>query len=115
MGTIRHYTAKMSINGKLYYQTEFENANNNAGYLVDGNGLIGYEPIGVGDTKTLRITRTVNRIDPVTGEVYDTLEAGRVIDFSEKIYTNNQWYYRTKHNTIYGLYYAIPASATEEI
>ncbi len=115
VGTIRHYTAKMSINGKLYYQTEFENANNNAGYLVDGNGLIGYEPIGVGDTKTLRITRTVNRIDPVTGEVYDTLEAGRVIDFSEKIYTNNQWYYRTKHNTIYGLYYAIPASATEEI
>lgn len=111
-GALRRYVAKMTINGKVYYQTEYEKNNNDAGYLISGDSLAGYESLQ--GTKTLRITQNVNRVNPVTGEYYDTLTKGRTIEFSDKIQVNGKLYYRTKHNATYGLPYAVPASATAE-
>ena len=113
LGAVRRYVAKLTIDNEIYYQTEYDNYHNNAGYLIKGSGLIGFEPFAA--VKQLRLTRDINRTNPITGEYYDTLKAGSVIEFAESIRVNNQLYYRTKHNATYGLYFALPADATAEI
>ena len=40
-----------------------------------------------------------NRINPFTNEQYDVLEKGRQIKFTSKILINNNWCFRTEHNT----------------
>lgn len=116
-GVARLYKAKITLNGRVYYQTEFDYNNNNSAYLIDGANLISddeiYAPFT--DPRALRLTKTVDRINPATGEYYDTLHSGQVIEFAQKAYVNGEWYYRTKHNTENDLFIAIPASATTEI
>jgi len=117
LGATRFYLAKMNVNGETYYQTEYDQKNNNAGYLIKGTALqdaySAYIPFE--NPRSLRLVKQADRIDPVTGAYYDTLGSGRVIEFVDKIYANGQWYYRTKHNAAHDLYFALPASATAEV
>lgn len=116
-GTARLYKAKIISDGKVYYQTEFDYGNNNSAYLVDGEGLISADEIYIPfeTPRALRLTQTIDRINPVTGERYDTLRAGQVIEFAQKAYINGKWYYRTKHNSENDIFVSIPASATTEV
>ena len=46
--------------------------------------------------RDLKLNQDTDRINPYTGEIYDTLEKGRVLKYTSKIYINNKWYYRTE-------------------
>lgn len=116
-GTTRLYKAKIILNGKTYYQTEFDYNNNNSAYLVDGDGFAAVDAVYIPfeNPRAMKVTRNTDRINPVTNRYYDTLSAGQVVDFAQKTYINGSWYYQTKHNARFGIPAAIPASATAEL
>lgn len=114
-GTVRLFKTAITFNGQTYYRTEFDENNKTLAFIA-GEKL---EPeCNFEDfvrPRKMRLTQNVDRTNPLTGEYYDSLEAGRVIEFSTKIYINGEWYYRTKHNTTYGLNYAVPARYVTEL
>ena len=115
-GRIIKFAAEIEVEGKKYYQTEYNNKDNiNAAILV--NNLVSldeysYDPFI--NPREMILIMEVNRVNPFNGLVYDRLDAGRVIKFSSKIYVNGVLYYRTDSNTTNNINAAIPAWAIGE-
>ena len=72
-----------------------------------------YEPFITPRYMTLK--SNVNRINPFTGEVFDSLEAGRTLKYTTKIQLADGWYYRTEVCSGAGIDAVVPASALEEV
>ncbi|MBQ6355060.1 hypothetical protein IJJ18_01395 [Candidatus Saccharibacteria bacterium] len=111
----RKFTKKVKLfDGKVYYITAFDDANSGAAYGIPEEYLSeGYRALN--STEEYKLTKTANRIDPITGNYYDTLGEGRELKFTSKISVNGEWYYRTEHNTTYGINAALPASVLEKL
>ena len=71
-----------------------------------------YEPFI--NPRYMILSRDVDRINPFTGEVFDSLEAGRVLKYTTKIKRGDEWYYRTELCTGANIDAVVPASAVNE-
>ncbi len=113
------FASEITINNTTYYRTENNTINNiNAGiskeYLSEVIAPeISYENFI--SPRQMVLTRTVDRINPFTKEIYDTLQKGRIIKFSTKIFIDGEWYFRTEINTRDGIDAVIPSNAIGEI
>lgn len=115
-GEARNYKLAFSYNGTIFLQTEYDYTNGNTNIAIKKDFLENAVEFRNFDfPRLLRLKDTCNRIDPLTGSVFDTLSAGRVIKFSTKAYVNNEWYYRTEHNTLNSYQLAINSRCLEEI
>ncbi|MBR3204303.1 hypothetical protein IKF81_01310 [Candidatus Saccharibacteria bacterium] len=112
--TIRKFTKTTNFNGKTYYITEFDSVYNNSEYGIESSSLSEapqYEDFV--NPRYMTLTKTTNRINPYTGEKYDTLDAGRTIKFTTKIKIGDKWYYRTEHNSTNNIDAVIESSAVK--
>ena len=113
---IRNFPYRITFKGVTYYITEYDVEHSNSEIGIAEADL---EPVPVfqpfENPRYLRLTQDTNRINPYTGEYYDTLEAGRVLMFTTKIYINGAWYYRTEYMTENNESVVVPQSAVEEI
>lgn len=115
LGTARLFKKKITLNDKDYYQTEFDYKNNILAF-IDGENLESEcSYVDFEKPRAMKLMTKVDRISPLSGERFDTLEAGRVIEFSTKVLINNEWYYRTKYNTEHNQDYVIPAKYITEV
>lgn len=114
-GTVLKYSSKIyTINGWAYRSEDL--TNQNADKVVDSDALEelpGYEDFIT--PRNLVLTQDVDRINPYTGVKYDTLEKGRVLKYTSKIYINGVWYYRTENMTNGNQDVVVPNSATGEV
>ncbi len=116
-GRVIDFASKIEINGMLYYQTK-HNMDNEVNAVVPASALATvdeYTYIDFESPREMELSTKVDRINPYTGEKYDTLESGRIIKFTTKVYLNGQWYYRTEHNTVNNINAAVPAWAVKEV
>ncbi len=82
----------------LYYRTK-HNTDNDIDAVLPAKDTQKVEYEDIVEPITMTTTDKVNRVNPFTGEYYDTLEKGRVLNFSSKIKIGEKWFYRTVHNT----------------
>ena len=109
-GTILTYSSKIFANGKWHYRTE-HNTRFGINAAVDSELLTDVADFEVlENVETRRLLKNVSRVNPYTGSIYDTLPEGLVLGFSSRININGVWYYRTEHNTKYGIIAGIPES-----
>lgn len=64
--------------------------------------------------RNMRITEDVIRFNPYTNKKLDTLTKNTVVGFSTKIFLNDQWYFRTTHNTLNNIDAVVPASSVSD-
>ena len=111
------FTGSIIRDGQEYYRTEFNTLNQiNAATKKEDLSTPTvdiYEDFQ--NPREMVLLENVKRINPFTGELYDTLPKGKVIKFSTKIIVNGVWYYRTEHNTLNQINAAIPASSLGEV
>ncbi len=101
-------------NGMKYYRTEHNTANG----LYQGVSEREMENAvftNFEEPRYMRLKGVTKRVNPITGEVYDTLEAGREIRFTTKIMINGKWYYRTEFNSNHDEFYVISSDDVAEI
>lgn len=103
---------KTLINGVWYYQAEVDN---NTSRFFNSSNLQNVCYVPFEGPRNMQIKKDVVRFNPYTSAQYDTLRRGAVIAFSTKIYINNQWYFRTAHNTLNNVDAVVPASAVGEL
>ena len=111
--TVRLFTRKTVVDGKEYYLTEYD-ASRDTYQSISADVLssdMQYQKFD--QPVSYKVIQVVDRINPITGEYYDTLSSGMVINFSEKLCINGTWYLRTAHNTANNLPYAVPLNALE--
>ena len=114
LNVIYKVASSIKIGNTVYYRTE-HNTLNDIQAAISEKDIVFVDFIDFETPRYMRIKARVNRINPITNEKIDSLEAGRIIKFVTKIFINGEWYYRTEHNTINNLCMAIPASSVEEI
>ena len=113
-GRVLKFTSTITINDKVYYRTEHNTKNDIDAVLpATSSKEFGYEDFQ--NPRKLKVIKKVERINPKTGKIYDTIEAGRIIEFASKIELADGWYYRTKHNTTNNIDAVLPASAVTEV
>lgn len=109
------YTSKILINNKWYYRSE-DSTNKREDVVVDSGSLTelpDYEAFI--NPRSLITSEKVDRINPYTGEKYDELEEGRTLEYTTKIFINEEWYYRTRHMSENGMDVVVPASSLSEL
>ena len=106
------FMSRIYTNGQWYYRTEY-NTNEQTNYVVPISALNEIYT-KMTQPKYFTVVRQIDRINATTGEKYDTLEAGKLIQFSSQIYINNKLYYRTSYNTEHNENLVIPADALIE-
>lgn len=113
-GMVRKYVSKVLLDsGEWCLRTEYSTANHMNACIK----LSDLEEVYV-DFETpryLRLTKDTDRINPYTMERYDTLESGRVLKYTTKIYSNGKWYYRTEHMSSNNMDVVVPSDNVEEV
>ncbi len=113
--TTRHFTKKIFWKNKWYYQTEYDDLEDTV-YVIDADKLSDpYVYIDFQNPREMTLIQDVDRKDPITNELYDTIHANTTLRFTTKIYINGEWYYRTEHNTEHNINATVPASAVREV
>lgn len=102
------------LDGVKYYRTIYD-TEQEADAAISENDLTEVNFVSFDNPRTLIVIRDVERINPITGELIDIIKGGRVLKFVTKIFINNEWYYRTEHNTDNNICAAIPADSVKEI
>ncbi len=114
--TTRKFTKKTTFMGKVYYISEYDEKNSKSRIGILSENIAPkpeYEELPA--PRYMEISKKAERFNPITGEKYDTIEAGRIIKFSTKITVDGVLYYRTEHNTLNKLEYAIASTNIKEI
>ena len=114
-GTLRKFKKHIKIGDNDYYQTEHDNKNSIALYIKGDKLEKSCTYLDFETPRKMKLATTVDRIGTFTGLVYDRLNAGRVIEFSTKVFINGEWYFRTKYNTEHNQDYVIPAKYIVEV
>ena len=113
-GTVARFVEKISVNGETFYKTETDaSLDANTYFRETATQELTYDPFV--KPRYMRTTATANKIDPATGDVAATIAAGTDLEFSSKVYADNQWFYRTKQDTVADVTLAIPASSIKNI
>lgn len=114
-GETLKYTSKILIDNKWYYRDE-NNTKNKKDRAVLSDKL---EEVPTYQNfinpREMVLKEDVERINPYTQEVYDTLEKNRVLEFTTKIYIDEQWYYRTRYMSDADLDVVVPATSVKEL
>lgn len=113
-GKVLKLTSTIKIGGKTYYRTE-HNTKNKIDAVIPASALADFSYEDFENPRKLKVVEDVERINPKTGEVYDAIKAGRVLEFTTKVELEDGWYYRTKHNTENNIDAVLPASAVTEV
>lgn len=87
---------KTLINGEWYLQTDADSGTN-IFYKKSDIGDRCYVPLQ--GPRKMKITQDIQRFDPFSGYVYDTIRRDTIVPISTKIYKNGAWYFRTEYNT----------------
>ena len=114
-GKIIKFTTKIKIGNTWYYRTE-HNSKNNIDAIIEASNLSEapkYENFS--EPRQLVVNKTTNRINPFTGDYYDTLPKSKIIKFTTKIKIGNTWYYRTEHNSKNNIDAVVEANALREL
>ena len=115
-GEVRNYKVKFTLNNENYLQTDFDFENNNINIAISEDSLSNEAKyVNFENPRKLRVKQDCKRFNVITGEIYDNLPKDMIIMFTTKTYINGTWYYRTQHNTKYGLPYAVDSNMLEEI
>ena len=111
-GRILKYTTKIRGVDGWYYRSE-DSTKDGTDAVVPADALeeISYEPFITPREMTLK--RDVDRINPFTGEKYDTLKRGLTLKYTTKIRRADGWYYRSETCTNVGIDAVVPADALE--
>ncbi len=115
-GMIREYTSRIFIHGKWYYRTAWA-TDNDINAAIPESVLMKmeekYEPFI--NPRYLRLKYDVNRVNPYTGEYYDSLRKGTILMFTSKIYVWGNGYYRTEWMTDRNIDAGVPSWLVEEV
>ena len=96
---IRRFTKRVVFQGVTYYITEFDEKNTSSEYGISEDYLeLAYEGLKMPGKYVLK--ETSGRIDPYSGDTYDILEKGRVIEFAGEKVVNGVKFYQTKNNKV---------------
>ena len=114
-GEVMKFSTKIyTINGWNYRTDEFTNDGTNKVIPSDAiEEMPTYERFIT--PRNLILTQDTDRINPYTGKKYDTLEKGRILKYTSKIFIDGVWYYRTEHMTNNKQDVVVPSSATGEV
>src|SRR5690606_18433110 len=94
-GTALKFSSKILVNGYWYYRTEFDtNNNNNLG--IAANDLEEMYFVQLDSPRFMEIKNNTKNINPITGEVGETIITGTHVKFASKISINGVWYYRSE-------------------
>ena len=63
----------------------------------------------------MKLTKKTDRVNTFTGAYFDTLESGRILKYTTKIFIRDKWYYRSEVCTNSRLDVVVPADALEEM
>jgi hypothetical protein len=107
------FASYIIVDGIKYYRT-LHNTNNNIDAAVSEKDLREVSFMELEKPRIFRLIKDTERVNPVTGKVYDVLEKDREIVFATKIYLDRKWYYRTEHNSINGFCLVVPYEDIEE-
>ena len=96
-------------NNQKYYRTE-HNTINNIFLGISEKDMEKAIFVNFEEPRVFTVGENTNRINPITGEIIDTIEKGRKIKFVTKVLINNEWYYRTEQNSQFHEFMVIPSS-----
>lgn len=114
-GEITKYTSKTNVGGRWYYRSqEMTDDAIDAAVLSEDLEEVPYYQNFV-NPRLLRTSEAVDRLNPYTGEYYDTLRQGEILMYTTKIFIDGVWYYRTKFMTDECLDVVVPAVFVEEV
>ena len=83
----------------MIHHVNKHNTDNNIDAVLPAKDTQKIEYEEIAEPIKMKTTDKVDRLNPFTGEYYDTLEKGRELNFSSKIKIGEKWFYRTVHNT----------------
>ncbi len=107
-GRTYEFASYIKMNDKCYYRT-LHNTNNDINLGVLESELEKAIFVDFEVPRFLIVGKNAERINPITGEVFDVLKEGSRIKFITKVLINGTWYYRTEHNTNNGLFLVVAA------
>ncbi|MBR2725706.1 hypothetical protein IKE87_00325 [Candidatus Saccharibacteria bacterium] len=113
-GRVLKYTTKIFIRGGWYYRSEVC-SNGGLDVVVPAEALEempAYGPFVI--PRNMKTTSAVNRVNPYTGETFDSLEAGRVLKYVSKVQIDGRWYYRSENCTLAKIDAVVPAEDLKE-
>lgn len=109
-GTQLKITQKITINGTLYYRTEYD-AKHGLKKAIPASSFEELAYVPLEEPRNISLKRASEKVNPVTGRPSgEKYGAGRVIAFSTKIYVNGGWYLRSEYDTDHNLEKALPMS-----
>lgn len=113
-GTTRTFVDAITLNGVRYYRTEMDK-NSFMGRGVSEADL-SYAGIAFSEPRWMQLKEDLRKVNLMSG-ASDTLNltAGQKIKFTTKVYVDNQWFYRTEHDSRNHNNLWISASKVEEI
>ncbi len=108
------FASYIVVDGVKYYRT-LHNTVNNINAAVSEDDLREVSFVEIEEPGYFKLRKDVERINPITKDVFDLLDEGRIIKFKSKLLVDGQWYYRTEHNSNNNFCLAIPFSDLEEL
>lgn len=111
------YEYKFSINGVLYLRTSTQASSTDfVGIPIRSLEDISGKFLSLGGDEVKRVKTATHKINTKTlGQTGGTLDVGREITFSDKIYIGDKLYWRTSHDSSKGYIRAIPDSDLEPV
>ena len=114
-GSIPKFTSKTTVNGQVFYRTEYDTVRNIRRALPSA----ATSEVSYIDFKTPRYMQTsndTNKVNPVL-DTADTsmIAAGTQALYVKKINIDGEWYYQSSDDSDAGNHWSIPSSMIEEI
>ena len=113
-GTAYEFASMIEVGGVKYYRTK-HNTTHGFNLGISEKNLMEVNFVNLDIPGYFKLKKPSNRINVITGKIHDTLDSGREIKFTTKIKIDGEWYYRTEHNTLNNLMWAVSAKDLERI
>ena len=111
---VYEFASKIEINDERYYRTK-HNTENEINLGVAERDLEKSIFVDFEVPRFFIIGDNAERINPMTGEVFDVLRQGSMVKFVTKTLINDVWYYRTEHNTASNIFLVVAADRLQDI
>lgn len=108
------FVSKMVVNGQWFYQTEYDNQNNNiSAFYANSTSDISFQPL---DTpRFMQVKKDTRLTDLRSGNIISTYQDDGQAMIIDKVELNGIWYFRSKTDSQNGNIYAISANNTSEL
>ena len=111
-GNTYTFASTSIVNGIKFYRTE-HNTTNNIFWGIKENDLENAIFVGFSEPGDFIAKEGAKKINPVTGEINNTLPQGMRLRFTTKVLVDGTWYYRTEYDS--NIHYMLVVNSDELI